>query len=185
MNSNDLNALYLLPDLLKAGIHSYKIEGRMKSNLYLANAVFSYRKAIDYCYQRLISGESIEYDFLDSLYNRLEFSSNRSFCSGGFEKNFLKQSINYNFSSYSKLVDYVGSVKYVQNDTSFIEVKSPFKPGESLTYFSPFTKPTSFIVSSISNSNFENILSAKSSSIVLLKNLPDRNNFGLIFRSCN
>lgn len=44
---NDLSAIDLLPDLQKAGIGSFKIEGRMKSAEYVANVVSAYRMVMD------------------------------------------------------------------------------------------------------------------------------------------
>ncbi len=44
---NDLSAIDLLPDLTKAGVISFKIEGRMKSAEYVANVVSAYRMALD------------------------------------------------------------------------------------------------------------------------------------------
>ena len=47
MNSKDLSGLSLIPDYFKYNIDAVKIEGRMKSPLYVANAVQQYRTAID------------------------------------------------------------------------------------------------------------------------------------------
>ena len=46
-NSKDLCMIEHIPDLLNAGIDSYKIEGRMKTALYVATVARTYRKAID------------------------------------------------------------------------------------------------------------------------------------------
>ncbi len=46
-STNDLSAIDLLPELEKAGICSFKIEGRMKSAEYVANVVSAYRKLLD------------------------------------------------------------------------------------------------------------------------------------------
>lgn len=48
-NSKDLCMLEHIPDLLDAGIDSFKIEGRMKTALYVATVARTYRKAIDDC----------------------------------------------------------------------------------------------------------------------------------------
>ena len=47
MNSRDLCAIELLPDLLKAGVVSFKVEGRTKSAYYAAMTARSYRRAIN------------------------------------------------------------------------------------------------------------------------------------------
>lgn len=52
MSSKDLMALPYLSDLIKAGIASVKIEGRMKSTYYIATLVHTYRRAIDEIYAK-------------------------------------------------------------------------------------------------------------------------------------
>ena len=46
-STSDFSAIELIPDLLKAGVTSFKIEGRMKSAEYVATVVSSYRMVID------------------------------------------------------------------------------------------------------------------------------------------
>lgn len=47
LSPKDLNTLELLPELIKAGVKSFKIEGRMKRAEYVAVVVDTYRRAID------------------------------------------------------------------------------------------------------------------------------------------
>lgn len=47
LSARDLSTIRQVPDIIKAGVHSFKIEGRMKRAEYVATAVRSYRKAID------------------------------------------------------------------------------------------------------------------------------------------
>lgn len=47
LNSKDLNMLSYIPELIDSGVYSLKIEGRMKSEYYLATVVNAYRRAID------------------------------------------------------------------------------------------------------------------------------------------
>ncbi len=46
-NSKDLNMIEHIPELVEAGIDSFKIEGRMKTALYVATVARTYRRAID------------------------------------------------------------------------------------------------------------------------------------------
>ena len=46
-NSKDLNMIEHIPELIEAGIDSFKIEGRMKTALYVATVARTYRRAID------------------------------------------------------------------------------------------------------------------------------------------
>lgn len=50
-NSGDLCMIEHIPELLQAGIDSFKIEGRMKTALYVAAAARTYRRAIDDCWE--------------------------------------------------------------------------------------------------------------------------------------
>ena len=50
-NSRDLNMIEYIPELLEAGIDSFKVEGRMKTALYVAVVTRAYRRAIDDCLQ--------------------------------------------------------------------------------------------------------------------------------------
>ena len=47
MGSKDLNGLYAIPELMSMGVHSIKIEGRMKSIHYIATIVGTYRRLLD------------------------------------------------------------------------------------------------------------------------------------------
>jgi putative protease len=47
LNSRDLNLLTKLPELTAAGVTSFKIEGRMKSEFYIASVTLAYRRALD------------------------------------------------------------------------------------------------------------------------------------------
>ena len=47
MNSKDLCMIEHIPELVKSGIYSLKIEGRMKSEYYVASVVKAYREAVD------------------------------------------------------------------------------------------------------------------------------------------
>ena len=52
-NSKDLCMIEHIPDLIRAGIDSFKIEGRMKTALYIATVARTYRRAIDDCLESL------------------------------------------------------------------------------------------------------------------------------------
>ena len=47
MNSKDLCMIHYIPELVQSGIYSFKIEGRMKSEFYVASVVKAYREALD------------------------------------------------------------------------------------------------------------------------------------------
>ena len=83
LSPKDINTVSLIPDLIDAGVDSFKIEGRMKSPEYAAGVSYIYRKYVDLymekgreSFQNLLMGEEFNRDMLDlmDLYNRGGFS---------------------------------------------------------------------------------------------------------------
>ena len=77
MSSKDMCTISIIPQLIDAGINSFKIEGRMKSAYYAAVVTNSYRMAID-AYLR----DPENYKFDESLMRELESVSHREYCTG-------------------------------------------------------------------------------------------------------
>ncbi len=77
MSSKDMCTIEHIPELIEAGINSFKIEGRMKSAYYTAVVTNAYRMAID-AYMR--DGENYAYD--PRLLRELESVSHREYCTG-------------------------------------------------------------------------------------------------------
>lgn len=71
LNSRDMCMIKRIPELIAAGIDSFKIEGRAKSVYYLASVIWAYRRAIDACYGKKI-GQKNKMKFLENLYKELE-----------------------------------------------------------------------------------------------------------------
>ena len=77
MSSKDMCTIEHIPALIQAGIHSFKIEGRMKSAYYTAVVTNAYRMAID-AYLR--DPEGYQYD--PRLWRELDSVSHREYCTG-------------------------------------------------------------------------------------------------------
>jgi putative protease len=136
MNAKDLNGLMQIPAAIQAGVASLKIEGRMKSNLYVANVTSTYRQAIDY-YMSLETRPTPSAP--PPLLPRGDWNtylsdvSNRQFSTGGLEDRPGAASINTEFSHYEKNIDYVGTVKQCSPELGMIiDVKGPFSPNDNL-----------------------------------------------------
>ena len=56
----DLNASYIIKDMIEAGVASLKVEGRMRSPYYLATVISSYRKIIDSYYNGTLDEEILK-----------------------------------------------------------------------------------------------------------------------------
>ena len=77
MSSKDMCTVEHIPELIKAGINSFKIEGRMKSAYYTAVVTNAYRMAID-----AYLADPENYTFDPSWYRELESVSHREYCTG-------------------------------------------------------------------------------------------------------
>jgi putative protease len=81
LSSKDMCMIDHIDDMINAGITSLKIEGRMKSILYISSIVRAYRQAIDHYYDN-----NILYD-RDQIENELNVVSHREFSTGFFYDN--------------------------------------------------------------------------------------------------
>ncbi|OGY42111.1 MAG: hypothetical protein A2Y82_03240 [Candidatus Buchananbacteria bacterium RBG_13_36_9] len=81
LSSKDICMIKYLPDLVKAGVKHFKIEGRTKSISYLANVVKIYREAID-CYKSTNLATDLRMHRINELYKELHKISNREFTTG-------------------------------------------------------------------------------------------------------
>ena len=80
LSSKDICMIEHVKDLIDAGVSSFKIEGRMKSILYISSIVRAYRYVID-CIQ---SGKTL--DKMEQVYQELDVVSHREFSTGFFYK---------------------------------------------------------------------------------------------------
>lgn len=170
MNAKDLMSIDNLEAIIKSGVESLKIEGRMKSNLYVANAVSVYRAALDYCYDALITNKAIDIQKLTLFKQQLEMVSNRTFSSGGLEKRPDGNSINYKFSAYEKSIQYIGSVR-MQDKLGYMicDVKSGFNGSDELMMLSPDATFTELNSLTYKDALGNNTTSAKPNSIIRIK----------------
>lgn len=104
-NSKDLCMIEQLPELIKSGIKSFKIEGRMKSVYYVATVVRAYRTAID-SYLKDPEG----YKFKQEWFDELNKASHREFSSGFYNKKPDSTSQVYETSAYVRDYMFVGLV---------------------------------------------------------------------------
>src|SRR6476659_15772 len=79
LSPQDLAAYDLIPDLIEAGVCSFKIEGRLKTPEYVANIVRHYRQAID----AALAGKNAEFTSRDV--EEMELSFSRGFSHGWLE----------------------------------------------------------------------------------------------------
>lgn len=128
-NSKDLCMIEHIPDLCEAGIDSFKIEGRMKTALYVANVARIYRMAIDDYYKdAFLYEEKIPYYKAE-----LEKGTYRQFTTGFFYGKPTHETQIYDSNTYVKNYTYLGMIKSV-NDEGFygFEQKNKFSVGDEI-----------------------------------------------------
>lgn len=135
-NSKDLCLLEFIPELVKAGVNSFKVEGRMKSVHYAATIIRVYRQAIDAYYDN-----PEQYEVKREWLAEIAKVSHRDYTTGFFHQRPGPEEQNYSSSSYQRSHDFVGVVQEYDRETGIatIEVRNRIKQGEMLEFVGPNT----------------------------------------------
>lgn len=136
-NSHDLCLIRHLPELIKAGVNSLKIEGRMKSVHYVATVVRAYRQAIDAYYRNPES-----YVFAERWYEEILKVSHRAYTTGFLLGKPQAEALNYVSSDYLRSYDFVGMVQDYDPVTCLatVEQRNNFRVGDELEIIGPQTE---------------------------------------------
>lgn len=136
-NSKDLCMIEHIDKLLEAGIDSFKIEGRMKTALYVASTVRAYRLAIDEFFENRDLYESRKEFYLKEV----ESASRRKFTTGFFFGKADESSMYYEAERTAKSV-YLGMIEAVEklengNFVGSIEQKNKFNVFDEIEVIKP------------------------------------------------
>lgn len=137
----DLSLIKFLPDMIDIGISSLKVEGRMRSNYYIATVISTYREAIDNYYNGKLDDEKIEY--YSKILNRV---ANRESTSQFFDK-FPGVEEQYFLGRHEvSNQDFLGIVLDYDNDNKMVTItqRNYFKPGDEVEMFGPNIETFSF-----------------------------------------
>lgn len=132
-NSKDLCMIGHIPDLMEAGIDSFKIEGRMKTALYVATVARTYRKAID---DYLESPAKYE-ENMTWYRQQIASCTYRQFTTGFFYGKPDESTQIYDNNTYVKEYTYLGIVEEVQDGACRIEQRNKFSVGEEIEIMKP------------------------------------------------
>ena len=133
MSSKDLCLIRYIPQLIESGVSSLKIEGRMKSQHYLAFIISAYRKCIDDYY----SNNKMDYDYYEKL---IEFGENRitghGFIEGNVTINEMLMNIN---DEYYRPGEFIGVVRGFNKKSNrvILEVKNKILANKKYVVLSP------------------------------------------------
>ncbi|MBP2001738.1 putative protease [Paenibacillus shirakamiensis] len=126
LSPKDLAAVDIMPELIEAGVTSFKIEGRLKSPEYVANVVSKYRKAIDLYFdgnEERVSKEEIR---------ELQQSFSRGFTHGFLDGTNNKQLVEGTFPKSRGV--YLGRVEQILRDGVVCRIEAPVKRGDGIVF---------------------------------------------------
>ncbi len=146
-NSKDLCMIEHIPEMIDAGIDSFKIEGRMKTALYVATAARTYRKAID---DYLESPEKYK-ENMPWYLSQISNCTYRQFTTGFYFGKPNEESQIYDRNTYVKEYTYLGSVGEVKDGACRIEQRNKFSVGEEIEIMKPDGRNLLTTVKSITN----------------------------------
>lgn len=132
-NSKDLCMIEYIPEIVGAGINSLKIEGRMKTALYVATIARTYRKAIDDYFADPDLYEKNKAYYLEEVSKGI----NRQFTTGFFFNKPNHKDQIYDNNTYDKAYSYLGTIKGERDGLYNLDQKNKFSLGEEIEVIKP------------------------------------------------
>ncbi|MDE6957833.1 MAG: U32 family peptidase [Lachnospiraceae bacterium] len=144
-NSKDLCMIEHIPEIIDAGIDSLKIEGRMKTALYVATVARTYRKAIDdYLKDPKLYEQNMSW-YLEQISN----CTYRQFTTGFFFGKPDETTQIYDSNTYVKEYTYLGIIAEKKDGAYRIEQRNKFSVGEKIEIMKPDGRNVEVLVESI------------------------------------
>lgn len=156
-NSKDLCMIEHIPELIDAGIDSFKIEGRMKTALYVATVARTYRKAID----DYLESEEKYHANMPWYQEQISNCTYRQFTTGFFFGKPSEEAQIYDSNTYIKEYTYLGIVGECNAGGLYaIEQRNKFSVGETIEIMKPNGDNIEVVVRRIVNEDGEDMPSA-------------------------
>lgn len=156
LNSKDMCMIEHIPEMVKAGISSFKIEGRAKSAYYAAVITNAYRVAID----EYLKNPSMDYTPPQWVIDEVYKVSYRDYCTG-FYFNAPNEDANISFEGgYKRHYDVMAEVKGYEDGYLIVEQRNKFCKGDVLDALQPSTMPVVFTADEIFDKDGNEIESA-------------------------
>jgi putative protease len=127
LSPQDLASVELLPELVRAGVASLKIEGRLKAPEYVANITRVYRQALD----QLLDGKGTRETRPSDQYE-MEMAFSRGLYTGWFGGINNQQLVHARFGK--KRGVYLGEVRRVLRDAVILDLEAPLKAGDGVVF---------------------------------------------------
>lgn len=163
-NSKDLCMIEHIPQLIDSGITSFKIEGRVKNELYVATVVKAYRQAIDAYFE---NPENYTPD--KEILNELEKVSHREYTSGFYFGKPTEEQQLYTSNTYIQEYGIVGVVRSwdKESKTAVIEQRNKFEQGDTLEVLTPVGENFTITASDMKDEKGEPIASAPHAQMIV------------------
>ncbi|SCI74783.1 Uncharacterized protease yhbU precursor [uncultured Flavonifractor sp.] len=162
MNSRDMCMIDHIPELIEAGVDSFKIEGRAKSAYYAAIVAGAYRHAVD----AALADEPLDPVWRDEV----EHISHRHYSTGfyyGQPGQFTED------ARYIRDWQVCALVESCQSDgTAVLSLRNKFAVGEELELVGPDVRPEKFIVSAMTDGDGLPLTEARKPQMKLIMKLP-------------
>ena len=131
LSSKDMCLIKELPEIINMGIDSLKIEGRLKTEYYLATIINTYRAAID---DYLSNPDKFDYQ---KYLNELEKTKTRGLTTFYFNDKTNKDIQEYDGKQYNPNYEFGGKVQEYHKEKSIIEIKNRLQIGDELELIIP------------------------------------------------
>jgi putative protease len=156
-NSRDLCMIDHIPDLLKAGVNSLKIEGRMKTALYVASVGRAYRQAID----DYLESEELYQSRIPQYMDAIRKCTYRRFTTGFYYGRPDQDSMVYDSNTYVNEAVFLGIVEAITPENrARIMQRNKFCVGDRIEVMKPDGRDIPIIVKAMYNQNGEEVDSA-------------------------
>ena len=150
--SKDLSMIEYIDDMIKIGIKSFKIEGRMRSIYYIATVLYIYRRVLERIKSKTLTHEYIEY--ATNIINRV---ANRDSVSQFYRGLPTHNEQYYNGRIEESNQDFLGLVLDSDGKYLTLEVRNYFKLGDTVQVFGPNSREFEFTIDEILNEDNETI----------------------------
>jgi len=137
LSPQDLSGLEVLPDLVRAGVASLKIEGRLKSPEYVASITRIYREALDNCGLRIAdcglnTAPANPQSAIRNPKYEMEMAFSRGLSTGWFGGTNNQQLVHARFGK--KRGVFLGEVARILGEKVFLKLEAPLKPGDGVVF---------------------------------------------------
>lgn len=147
LNSKDMCMIDHIDKLAKAGVTSFKIEGRAKSAYYVSVITNAYRMAVD-----IFKADPDDYALPDYVREEVFKVSHRDYCTGFFFGHPSECRQYYEGSGYIRSYDVCAVIDRCENGRIYAEQRNKFSLGEELEILAPKQRPIKYKVTEITDS---------------------------------